>query len=243
MGSLISRCASSILCRPCCGQRSLKRETSFSEIITANQPLGEEGALPIKQYSWYSYFSLAIWWHCLSYIKKALSFIQGYPSKAESIQLHRIWPKGWGSMCKTPRRSYWTAVYHSKLLKFKNLCFRSLQPSYNWWLLWLSHCSGTSSRKVVLKHRLHNEMQVKRLSFFSLFLRDTKNSTLVSASSQLRLRDCQNIHLFVGTESDPIIEASTEVIVAPYFLSYKGIKGNKWNITIYAGGLNKPWIL
>lgn len=45
------------------------------------------------------------------------------------------------------------------------------------------------------------------------------------ASSQLRLRDCQNIYLFVGCESDPIIEASDEIIVGPYFLSYKGIKG------------------
>ncbi|OXA56058.1 protein XRP2 [Folsomia candida] len=57
----------------------------------------------------------------------------------------------------------------------------------------------------------------------SLFLRDTKNSTLVCTSSQLRLRDCQNIHLFVATESDPIIEASTEIVVGPYFLSYNGL--------------------
>jgi protein XRP2 len=59
----------------------------------------------------------------------------------------------------------------------------------------------------------------------SIFLRDSKNCTLVCASSQLRLRDCEGIHLFVGCESDPIIEASSGVIVGPYFLSYKGIEG------------------
>ncbi|ODM99893.1 Protein XRP2 [Orchesella cincta] len=58
----------------------------------------------------------------------------------------------------------------------------------------------------------------------SIFLRDSKNCTLMCASSQLRLRDCQNIYLYTACESDPIIEASTDVIIGPYFLSYKGIK-------------------
>ncbi|CAG7829895.1 unnamed protein product [Allacma fusca] len=57
----------------------------------------------------------------------------------------------------------------------------------------------------------------------SLFMRDTNSTTLVAASAQLRLRDCGDIHLFSGCESDPIIESSQNVLVAPYFLSYKGI--------------------
>lgn len=60
----------------------------------------------------------------------------------------------------------------------------------------------------------------------SIFLRDSKNCTLMCASTQLRLRDCQNIYLYVACESDPIIEASSDIIVAPYYLSYKGIKGS-----------------
>lgn len=45
----------------------------------------------------------------------------------------------------------------------------------------------------------------------------------MSATTQLRLRDCKDIHLFSACESDPIIESSQNVNVAPYFLTYEGI--------------------
>jgi hypothetical protein len=61
----------------------------------------------------------------------------------------------------------------------------------------------------------------------SIFLRDTTNTTLCSASGQLRLRDAKNIHLFVGSEAEPIIEASIGIHIGPYALSYEGIEGEK----------------
>ena len=63
------------------------------------------------------------------------------------------------------------------------------------------------------------------INFSSIFMRDTKNSTLCSSSSQLRLRDCKSIHLFVGAESEPIIEASQDIQIGPYPLYYAGIDG------------------
>lgn len=80
---------------------------------------------------------------------------------------------------------------------------------------------------VILNQSIHNILVTVCL-FFSIFLRDSKNCTLMCASSQLRLRDCQNIYLYVACESDPIIEASSDIIVGPYYLSYKGIKGNRY---------------
>jgi len=72
----------------------------------------------------------------------------------------------------------------------------------------------------------HENFVIYLLTFgSSIFLRDSNNCTLVCASSQLRLRDCRNVNLYVGCESEPIIEASTNIVTAPYYLNYKGMNG------------------
>jgi len=57
----------------------------------------------------------------------------------------------------------------------------------------------------------------------SVFLRDSINSTLCSVSGQLRIRDCKEIHVFGGAESEPIIESSVNIKIGPYTLNYEGI--------------------
>ena len=76
----------------------------------------------------------------------------------------------------------------------------------------------------------HENFVIYLLTFASsIFLRDSNNCTLVCASSQLRLRDCRNVNLYVGCESEPIIEASTNIVTAPYYLNYKGMNGKLVN--------------
>ena len=52
----------------------------------------------------------------------------------------------------------------------------------------------------------------------SIFVRNCENSKLVIICQQLRLRDCKNLHIMLFSQTEPIIEASSNIT----FSSFQG---------------------
>ena len=57
----------------------------------------------------------------------------------------------------------------------------------------------------------------------SVFMRDCNNCVLVASSGQLRLRDCVKVDMFLCVNSQPIIEASSGVVVGCLQYSYHAL--------------------
>ena len=57
----------------------------------------------------------------------------------------------------------------------------------------------------------------------SVFMRDCNNCVLVASCGQLRLRDCVKVDMFLCVNSQPIIEASSGVVVGCLQYSYHAL--------------------
>ena len=57
----------------------------------------------------------------------------------------------------------------------------------------------------------------------SVFMRDCTNCVLVASCGQLRLRDCVKVDMFLCVNSQPIIEASSGVVVGCLQYSYHAL--------------------
>jgi hypothetical protein len=57
----------------------------------------------------------------------------------------------------------------------------------------------------------------------SVFLRNCTDCTIYVACKQLRTRDCVNCRVFLYSKTDPIIEASHTMLLAPFMASYPGL--------------------
>jgi len=58
----------------------------------------------------------------------------------------------------------------------------------------------------------------------SIFIRTSKNCRISVISKQLRFRDCENCRIFTYCNSDPVIEASTNIIFAPFNYAFPNAK-------------------
>ncbi|CAE7875424.1 Rp2, partial [Symbiodinium sp. KB8] len=58
----------------------------------------------------------------------------------------------------------------------------------------------------------------------SVFIRSCTDCVIAVAARQVRTRDCSNVVLFMYSGTDPIIETSTELQVAPWNVSYPGLR-------------------
>jgi hypothetical protein len=57
----------------------------------------------------------------------------------------------------------------------------------------------------------------------SVFLRNCTDCVIYVACKQLRTRDCVNCRVFLYSKTDPIIEASHTMLLAPFMASYPGL--------------------
>lgn len=58
----------------------------------------------------------------------------------------------------------------------------------------------------------------------SVFVRDCQDIELHSSSSQLRISDTKNIKAYVFAQSDPTLENTTGLVLAPYSFLFPGLK-------------------
>ena len=58
-----------------------------------------------------------------------------------------------------------------------------------------------------------------------VFIRDCKNCVFVVACHQLRLRDCQNLHINLFCKGQPSIETSTGIVLSSFCYHYDGLEG------------------
>ena len=60
----------------------------------------------------------------------------------------------------------------------------------------------------------------------SVFLRNCTDCVIYVACKQLRTRDCVNCRVFLYSKTDPIIEASHTMLLAPFMASYHGLSNH-----------------
>ena len=74
----------------------------------------------------------------------------------------------------------------------------------------------------------------------SIIITNCKNSTIVVAAKQVRLNFCENIRLYIYSSTDPALQGSKNITIAPYNLIFPGlneliekaeinIHHNRWN--------------
>lgn len=58
----------------------------------------------------------------------------------------------------------------------------------------------------------------------SIFIRTSKNCTISVISKQLRFRDCENCKIYSYCSSDPVIEASKNMLFGPFNYAFPKAK-------------------
>ncbi|KAI8898942.1 tubulin binding cofactor C-domain-containing protein [Globomyces pollinis-pini] len=88
-----------------------------------------------------------------------------------------------------------------------------------------------------------------------IFIRDCHDSTIITASKQLRLKNCHRLNLFIYCSSQPIIELSTEIQFSPFCFYYPelldqfeklkmNVFNNFWNpIYDFSDSTGKNWTI
>lgn len=61
--------------------------------------------------------------------------------------------------------------------------------------------------------------------FFSVFLRNCNDCSVLVACGQYRMRDCNNVNVFLCCPTQPIIESSRRIHFGCYQLNYNQLDG------------------
>jgi len=88
-------------------------------------------------------------------------------------------------------------------------------------------------KKSILSSRIRCSMHVsmshnsyiRLLIFYSVFVRDTINSTVVVACGQFRVRDCASLKISLFCSTQPVIESSRELQFSCYQFYYNQLAG------------------
>ena len=58
----------------------------------------------------------------------------------------------------------------------------------------------------------------------SIFVRKSHNCQISAAASQVRISDSTNIHAHIFSDTEPALEACSNIIIGPYNIGYPGLR-------------------